>query len=88
MQWHRDHRLGPRRSDAEQRCNRLDRRGPVVGVHDRIEHLMAAVKRGDQGIGDLATRGGAVMVGHSAERRRSPGPMRWMLVLGSNRLCA
>jgi hypothetical protein len=33
----------------------------VVGIHDRIEHLMTAVKRGDRGIGDLAARSWSAM---------------------------
>ncbi len=81
---HRHHRFGAQARGAEQRCNRLDGRGPVVGIHDRIEHLMTAVKRGDQGIGDLAARGGAVVVGHGAKRRRWPGnpmPRQCFLVL-------
>ena len=80
MQRHRNHRFGSQGRDAEQRCDRLDGRGPIVGVHDRVEHFMTAVERGGQGIGDLAARGGAVMVGHNAKRRRSPGPMRGMFV--------
>jgi hypothetical protein len=70
VQRHRDDRFGAQGRDSEHRCDRLDGCGPVVGVHDRIEYFMTAVKRGNQGIGDLSARSGAVMVGHSAKRRR------------------
>ena len=60
-----DHRFcSARRGYAEARRNSLDRGGPVVGLHNRIKHLMTAVERGEQGIGDLAAGGGSVVISH------------------------
>ena len=57
-----------------ERRDSLDRGGPVVGLHNRIKHLMTAVERGEQGIGDLAAGGGSVVISHhvSLEQRGAP----------------
>lgn len=70
---HAHHRFGGQVRGAQQVHDRLDGGGLVGGLHDGVCDLMPTFQRGEQGIGDLSTGRGLVVICHciSVERHTS-----------------
>lgn len=65
----RHHGLAALGRGVEQRRDGLDGGRPVTGFDDRVKHLVAAVERLLEGVGDLPAGGGVIVISHDDERR-------------------